>query len=556
MSRPGVFGGPGDEPERIARLALAQREQRALDVLGATPSPIVMRLAMAALAGVLLLAAQHGAIWAWLGAVFFMLSIAGASGTLAAGAGAIAATIGYMRILDSSGLTGIFWALLLFHAAGGAVGGALIAEMWRKLPPQAFAFLAALLPAGLEHLGSFVSTGNLTSTALTQYAHPAVVKIARLGGLAAVTYVIFLFGGVVAVALRHKDDSHTVAMSALPAGALVVLALIYGVASGSATDRWLFAAAYSPNSRIASFRHLLAQKVYDKSAWTQYTDDLMEAIQRLAETAEAPTTMSSIESTRHLNLIVLPEADAVLSMQARPGFMKRLEAITQTTRCVQVAAFYDLEKDASVAVISGTKGGVAVVDRRRHFVPGVDDEFFDDRIAMPGDTPPLANETVVGKIGAVLSFDGNFFDNFKSIAQSGGQLVCVCGLDDENVPQTSVRLLVFNAAMSGLGVVRSARNGSLMMISPDGRIIAKKQTRADIDVTLKAPVPLGDAKTLFLHVGNVFAWLALLGGIAIGLYASSLEQRSDMLLEREKKPPFPGPSGPITYKTGSGMEHL
>ena len=189
-------------------------------------------------------------------------------------------------------------------------------------------------------------------------------------------------------------------------------------------------------------------------------------------------------------------------------------------------------------------------------MPGVDDEFFADRIAVPGNTLPLASETVAGRIGVILSLDGNFFDSFKSIARSGGQLVCVCGLDDETVPQTSVRLLVFNAAMSGLGVVRSVRNGSLMAISPDGEIIAERQTRKDIDVTLKARVPLGNAKTLFLHIGNVLAWLALLGGFAAGLYASSLEQQPEMLFQREKKPPSSGPSGPITYKTGGGMEQV
>ena len=141
-----------------------------------TPSPTLLRIALAALGGIFLLLAQSGAFWAWVGAAFVMLSLAGARALVASAAGAVAAAIAYFRLLDTTDPGGIFWILFLFQTAGGALFGVLASEISRKLPLAAFPFLAALLPAGMEHFGSFLATGNHLSTALTQYAHPSIVK--------------------------------------------------------------------------------------------------------------------------------------------------------------------------------------------------------------------------------------------------------------------------------------------------------------------------------------------------------------------------------------------
>jgi len=510
-----------------------------------------MRLALGALGGIFLFMAGDGALWAWVGACFVMLSVAGADAAVGAAAGAIAGAISYFRLLEFRDTDGIFWILLVFQAGGGALFGALASEISRKLPPAAFALVAALLPAGLEHLGTFMASGNLLSTALTQYTHPTVVKMARLGGMAGVTWIIFVFGGAAAMAVRYVREGEVLAKSTVGAAGVVVIALMYGAASSAQGDRSLVAVAYSPESLFKERDRLAAQTEYDEEAWKGYMDRLLEEI---SDVSDRPVTLRALDrraESAKPDVMVWPEAAVIVNDDLEKEFLDRLAAVVRNTGCVQIAAYYDLEEMTSNAVIAGGPN-VEAGYSRLCYVPTVDDVFMPEQIAVPGLQPPRAYDTPHGRMGALLSFDANFVSNFKEVARDGGVFAGVCALNDRLTPQVSLELLVYNAALSGVGVMRCARQGALVAISPDGEILAGEESSEKANTQLQAEVPEGTAATFFLAVGNAFAWLALAGGLAAGLYASSLEER-----------PLPGlrqteeeGTGPISFRTREGMRRL
>ena len=152
----------------------------------------------------------------------------------------------------------------------------------------------------------------------------------------------------------------------------------------------------------------------------------------------------------------------------------------------------------------------------------------------------------------LLSLDANDFSNFRAIARDGGELVCVCGYNDDSTPLVSERLLVFNAALSGLSVVRTAVKGDLYIIDSDGGIVASQTTRDKINDALDGTVPLGEGSTVFLSVGNTFAWLALAAGIGVGLYASSLPDPTAPAKGGRRGKHF----GQLSYKSKQGVEDV
>lgn len=554
MARPGVFGVPDpDEAQaRLSREALLERREQLLHGLKITPSPIVLRIAMAALGGMFLLLAQSGALWAWVGAAFVMLSLAGASSLVGAAAGGVAAAIAYFRLAEMTDTGGVFWAVWFFQIAGGALFGFLASEISRKLPPAAFPFLAALIPAGMEQLGSFMAAGNLLSTALTQYTHPVIVRMARPGGMSGVTFVIFVFGGGVAMAVRYIRETELLTKSTLPAAGFVLMALIYGSLSSAAGDDSLVALAYVPESILKEKDEMAARAEYDTQAWREYMDLLAQEMQRIADRALTLRAIDRSTVAARPEVLVWPEAAIAVAGDLRDEFFKRLVSMARNTGCVQVAGYYDVDAMASMVVVAGAEGEVSPIYARREYVPAVDDVFVADHIAMPGLDAPRAQNTRNGGIGGLLSLDANFFRNFKPVARDGAVLVGVCALNDEKVPQTSIRLLVYNAALSGMGVVRCVRNGALVAISPDGAILATQKSRPAANSQLQANVPKGSASTLFLVFGNAFAWLALLGGLAAGFYAASLPEPPVAALgEGEGEG-----SGPISFKTRGGLRRL
>ncbi len=542
---------PDESPQEISREALYEQRAERLTASRITVPPAALRLSAAAIGGIFLLIAQAGAPWAWIGAGFVMLSLVGAAGPLGALAGAIAASIAYFRVIEFTDPSGVFWVLLLFQAGGGALFGALASEISRKLPPVVFAPLAALLPAGLEHLGSFIGHGNFLSTALTQYSWPTVVRIARLGGMSGVTWVIFCFGGAAAIAVRYAKVPEVLVKATLPAVGIVVAALIYGAASSSAGGESLFAVAYAPEILLKETDALAARGVYDSPEWRGQISRLADEMLRISERSLAARAIDRLREPAKPDVVVWPEASIMLDASLREDFLDRIGEIMRQTSCVQVFGYYDVEEMASRAVITaGHQIGPNYA--RRAYVPERDDIFTAQQIAQPGLEWPWAESTPKGRMGALLSLDANNFSNFRRLADDGAVFVGVPALDDTMTPQASLRLLVYNAALSGLAVVRAPRNGTLAAVSPDGKIIASEETLDQVSVQLPVSVEVGTGRTIFLLVGNAFAWISLLGGLAVGFYASSLQEPPEDQARRSEAEV----TGQLTYRTNNGMRGL
>jgi apolipoprotein N-acyltransferase len=62
---------------------------------------------------------------------------------------------------------------------------------------------------------------------------------------------------------------------------------------------------------------------------------------------------------------------------------------------------------------------------------------------------------------------------------------------------------------SGFGIVRAARRGFLTVSDNRGRILAETQSNSAPFATLIADVPAVHDNTIYLMLGDWFAWLAL-----------------------------------------------
>lgn len=536
--------------EKLSRMALYEQSERksaSAKAVTTLNQPVYLRIALAVAAGILLLLGQYSALWAWLGAAAMMASVIGAPAPVGAACGAIAAGLAFLRIFGASESAAVFFMVLAVTAAGGALCGAVAALISKRVSPYYFAFLAPLLPAGLEYLYSISSVGPLASTALTQYGSPAIVCIGRLGGLAGVTYVIFLFGAAVASAIRYVQSPAVAAATAGPAVGLCLVGLLYGAVSDCKGDGVVAARTFRPTGISAEREKLAAAGEYDKSAWEGYMKAVVEQAHRESQQS-VNTRMRRAEEQQPCNLLVWPEASVIVNSEAQADFLLRVSGMARANRCVQALGFYDAEEMRSRAIILGADGETPelISSSRETFVSGVDDTFMKDQVASAGGDEPQVVETAYGKMGVICSLDGNSFGQFRKLARGGAQLVCVAGLDDEKVPATSMRLLVFNAALSGLSVVRTADNGTLALIDPNGAVIRAAGTKSGINVAVDGEVPLGTGSTTFLKVGNAFSWLALLGGLLAGLYAASQPTPPDEMKSAREE------DGPVSFRSRDG----
>jgi len=534
--------------DKLTRLAIQAQRERKIEETKETAAPPLLRLGLAATGGIFLLLAQTGAGWAWVGAAAYMVAISGATPGTGAACGAITATIAYFRVLGAWEGSSTFWLVLILEGGGGAIAGALGALISRRLPPYVFAFLAALVPAGLEHLGSFGYAGGLSSTALTQYRQAAVVCMARAGGLAGVTYVIFVFGGAVATWVRYVQAPAIGMISGLPPLGLVVAGLLYGAISGASTERSVNATAFNFNSHDAQYRKLTASKEYDSKRWAGYIDALFERVNRLSQEPVIESAIARGERQKTTELLVWPEAAVALDAEAKKAFFTRVEKMVQVTKCVQAIGYYDVERMESRGALTRQGSDVSDTFARQRYISGVDDVIYGSQIARRGTTTPAAVGTPIGNAAMILAIDANILGNFVAASSSGAGIICVATSGDKDARVESLRILVFNAAQCGVSVVRSATAGRLEALNPDGKILAEEEAMELTDGSVRAMVPLGSGSTLFLYVGNAFAWMALAAGIGAGLYASTRPDEGAVKGKDERA------VGPLSYKTKDGMK--
>ena len=409
LARSGVYGSQAEKLTRLAVYERTEKDIRAENVISASP---VIRLALAAIGGIFLYAAISNALLAWLGAVFFMLAVCGASSEIGAAAGAITASVAAFRVFGNYDGASIFWFSLLMQAAGGAAAGSLSAIISNRLPASAFAFLAALLPAGLEQLGSFGVGGHLTSTALTQYRQPFIVCMGRLGGMAGVTYVVFLFGAAAAAGVRHIRSSAVAVTASAPALCLVVIGLLYGAISGANSDTTIRATAFNLNGSWAERQRLGGNSTYEEKTWAKYMSDSLEQVSNTVKRKAAATAMDMGAEGASSQLVVWPEGVMVVDEQSRPTFLRQVQIIAKNSGCAIAGGFYDATTTESVGLLTGTGGAVEQEYVRRNFVRGADEVMMSGHIATHGRRSPRRSARISGARGCSCRWTPTIFPTF------------------------------------------------------------------------------------------------------------------------------------------------
>jgi apolipoprotein N-acyltransferase len=119
--------------------------------------------------------------------------------------------------------------------------------------------------------------------------------------------------------------------------------------------------------------------------------------------------------------------------------------------------------------------------------------------------------------GVQICKDMDFTALSRDYGRAGAALMLVPAWDFGVDGFLHGRMAVMRGVESGFSVVRAARRGTLTVSDHKGRILAEAPSDTSPFATLMARVPAVHAETLYQHLGDWFAWLALAGlALAIG----------------------------------------
>jgi len=121
----------------------------------------------------------------------------------------------------------------------------------------------------------------------------------------------------------------------------------------------------------------------------------------------------------------------------------------------------------------------------------------------------------------------DFPGTIRADAVRGVRLVAVPAGDFNKDAWLHARMSFLRGVENGFAIVRSAHQGFLSVVDAEGRIVSQHRVAPTGVSELVATVPLGPGPTLYTRIGDLFAWFAAAGTLAIALIAmrQGVEQR-------------------------------
>ncbi len=411
-------------------------------------------------------------------------------------AAALAAFFG--MTLGLLNLWGLFYGAL--HAPLGivvriyAIEGivfALAVLLWRALLKRGAHWSAALAFPAL--LVSFEWLMNLTSPhgtggslAYSQLAFLPFLQLASLTGPWGMSFLLLLFPAALAIGWQLRDTARKQVYRVVG----VTVAVLAAVLVFGAVRLMLPPPAGS------------MVKVGLATSDTQANEDVADDGAPTAQLFQAYSEQIGGLAAQGAQLVVIPEklGVSVVPSQDADGI---LQNAVDRSGVMLVAGL--------ISVVPPLKYNEARVYRPHAPVLHYDKEHmlppFESNLTPGTDLLTLQQSSALW--GVEICKDMDFTQLARSYGKQGVGLMLVPGWDFFLDYIQHGHMAIMRGVESGFGVVRAAKGGSLFVSDNRGRILAEVKGDSAPFTTLVADVPAAHDRTLFLLLGDWFAWVAL-----------------------------------------------
>jgi apolipoprotein N-acyltransferase len=406
-------------------------------------------------------------------------------------AGALGATNvlrAYSGILPPAVLALIILGPPLLFAA--AVMGA--RRLARDLGPSAGVLGFAVLWTSFDFLISFGRDGAAMSPAYSQIDAPFLIQSVSIFGPWIVTFLIGAVSAGIAIGLRKR--------SAVP-----VLIAVGLFAANAAFGVWrLHELPAGPITRVglaADDSLIRASFVSSAGSAQKITDAYIAAAHKLADDGAT--------------LIVFPEKLAQLKPAWRSTVVDKLAAASRETRATIVVGFDESDNVRwNEALVFRPSMQSPLRYAKRHFVPVLEDRY----------TPGTGNFVLPDRIGIEICKDMDYPGMLRSDQRAGHPtLLAVPAWDFGEDGFAHAKPAIMRGIEGGFAVARASRDGLLTLTDAAGRVVAIKPSSSGGTVMLVGDLARGPGDTIYVHIGDAFAWLC--AALAAVLYTLSFAQR-------------------------------
>ena len=392
----------------------------------------------------------------------------------------------------------------------------------RLITPRLGGFVATLVfPMAfttVEYLSAFGPTGTFTSIANTQYGDLPLLQVVSVTGIWGITFLITWFAAVGNWAWERGFAWPNVRGGGLLYAAVLALVLLGGGARlalfpPQATP--VRVAGLSPSqAAVAAFNKQLppeigallasgqatqADRALARSAFTTGDDDLLARSQQEARAGAKIVVWPESSSTGGAS--ILQEDEPALIQRAGIYLDMGLSVILPD---VGRGPFVEDE-----AVLLAPTGHVVWTYEKTHPAPG------DQGLIVLGDGKVPLVESPYGRLANVICYDADYPGMMRQGGQAGADLVLVPSDDIQAADPAHAQDATFRAIENGFSLVREASKGLSITVDYEGRVLSASDYFTTDHQVMVAYVPMHGVRTIYATIGDLFAWLCIIGLLAL-----------------------------------------
>ena len=346
--------------------------------------------------------------------------------------------------------------------------------------------------------------GSIGGVAYFQYSNLALLQLLSITGMWGIVFLVNWLGPVVNYAWERGFEWKDIRRNTLVYGVIMLAVLLYGGAR----------LAYAPDASSTVRVHGLTavdmriehQKLREakKQDWQTYRQMSM-GIQDLYLEGTVR------EARAGAQIVHWPEMAVNLSKEDEVDFMARARQIASDEGIYLVMAYAAGHQDSSPGenkLVILDPAGKIVLEHHKYAMAGLEGTKGGDGILRTVETP-------FGTLSGIICNDTYHEETVAQAGRNGTDILFSPSLGYRQTDPLQAHMAMFRAIENGVTLVRQADNGLSIVVDPYGRVSATMDHFNNTERVMVAKAPILSAFTVYSYIGDLFAWLAIAGFLAI-----------------------------------------
>jgi apolipoprotein N-acyltransferase len=384
----------------------------------------------------------------------------------------------------------------------------------RLLTPRLKGFAATLVFPLIVTAVSYVSAkanpmGSIGGAAYFQYSNLALLQLLSITGMWGIVFLVNWFGPVVNYAWERGFAWKEIRRNTLVYVVIMLAVLLYGGA------RLAYAPQASSTVRVHGFtavdmRMEMSPKLQEarKQGWETYR-------QVSAEVQELYLEGTIREARAGAQIVHWPEMAVKLANEDEADFIARAQQIAQDESIYLVMAYSVSYQDGSPwenKLVILDPAGEIVLEHHKYALAALEGTKGGDGILHTVETP-------FGTLSGIICNDTYHEEVVAQAGRNGTDILFSPTLGYRQTDPIQAHMAMFRAIENGVTHIRQADNGLSIVVDPYGRVSATMDHFNNTERVMVAKAPILSTFTIYPYIGDLFAWLAVVGFVVITIMA-------------------------------------